>query len=48
MDFHPRGAYAREAAQLSATDGDALLRQAERLALSLDPCVACEVALSAG
>ncbi len=41
-NFHPRGAYAREAAQLTA-DGDALLRQAERLALSLDPCVACEV-----
>lgn len=44
-NFHPQGAYAREAAQLAA-GGDALLRQAERLALSLDPCVACEVGLS--
>lgn len=44
-NFHPRGAYAREARLIGAT-GDAE-RKARMLALSLDPCVACEVSLTA-
>lgn len=42
-NFHPRGAYAREAVLIAASD-DAE-RKARMLALSLDPCVACEVTL---
>lgn len=42
-NFHPRGAYAREALLIGMAD-DAE-RKARMLALSLDPCVACEVAL---
>lgn len=42
-NFHPRGAYAREALLIAASD-DAE-RKARMLALSLDPCVACEVVL---
>lgn len=42
-NFHPRGAYAREAMLIDAMD-DAE-RKARMLALSLDPCVACEVVL---
>lgn len=44
-NFHPRGAYAREAMLIAATD-DAE-HKARMLALSLDPCVACEVVLAA-
>jgi len=44
-NFHPQGAYAREAMLIAATD-DAE-RKARMLALSLDPCVACEVSLAA-
>jgi hypothetical protein len=43
-NFHPQGAYAREALLIAATD-DAE-RKARMLALSLDPCVACEVELA--
>jgi Ni,Fe-hydrogenase I large subunit len=43
-NFHPQGAYAREALLITATD-DAE-RKARMLALSLDPCVACEVKLA--
>lgn len=43
-NFHPQGAYAREALLVAATD-DAE-RLARMLALSLDPCVACEVELT--
>lgn len=42
-NFHPRGAYAREAMLIAVAD-DAE-RKARMLALSLDPCVACEVVL---
>lgn len=44
-NFHPSGAYAREAMLIAASD-DAE-HKARMLALSLDPCVACEVVLAA-
>lgn len=44
-NFHPRGAYAREAMLIAVSD-DAE-RKARMLALSLDPCVGCEVVLAA-
>ncbi len=46
-NFHPRGAFAREALQISAPDDASALRQARRLALSLDPCVEHEVVMGA-
>jgi Ni,Fe-hydrogenase I large subunit len=42
-NFHPQGAYAREAMLIDAAD-DAE-RSARMLALSLDPCVGYEVVL---
>jgi coenzyme F420-reducing hydrogenase alpha subunit len=44
-NFHPQGAFARDAACLAAQDDAGLLDQARMLALSLDPCVAYEVVL---
>jgi hypothetical protein len=44
-NFHPQGAFAREAACLAAQDDAGLLDQARMLTLSLDPCVAYEVVL---
>ncbi len=44
-NFHPRGAFAREAVRIAEPDDTAALRKAQWLALSLDPCVACEVVL---
>jgi hypothetical protein len=44
-NFHPQGAFAREAARLVAEDDAGLQQQARILALSLDPCVAYEVSL---
>ncbi|HUW49535.1 MAG TPA: nickel-dependent hydrogenase large subunit [Sulfuricella sp.] len=44
-NFHPHGAFAREAGRIAEPDDAAALRQAQWLALSLDPCVAYEVAL---
>lgn len=43
-NFHPQGAYVREAMFITASD-DAE-RKARMLALSLDPCVGCEVVLA--
>jgi hypothetical protein len=45
-NFHPQGAYAREALLIAASDDAA--PKARMLALSLDPCVACEVELTGG
>ncbi len=42
-NFHPQGAFAREAACLAAEDDAGLQQQARMLALSLDPCVAYEM-----
>lgn len=42
-NFHPQGAFAREALRIEGTDAAAVKRQAQALALSLDPCVEYEV-----
>lgn len=44
-NFHPHGAFAREARRIAEPDDASALRQAQWLALSLDPCVAYEVVL---
>jgi hypothetical protein len=44
-NFHPQGAFAHEAACLAGAEAE-VMRQANALALSLDPCVEYEVALS--
>lgn len=44
-NFHPRGAFVREAGCIAESDDAAALRKAQWLALSLDPCVAYEVVL---
>ena len=44
-NFHPRGAFVREASRIAEPDDASALRKAQWLALSLDPCVAYEVVL---
>lgn len=44
-NFHPHGAFVQGMAGLAAADRDALARQARRLVLALDPCVAYDVEL---
>ncbi|MDD5241371.1 MAG: hypothetical protein PHG47_06575 [Sulfuricella sp.] len=44
-NFHPHGAFAREASRIAEPDDASALRQAQWLALSLDPCVAYEMVL---
>ena len=44
-NFHPRGAFAREAVRIAEPDEASALRKAQWLALSLDPCVAYAVVL---
>jgi hypothetical protein len=44
-NFHPQGAFAREAGCIAAKDDAAVKRLAQGLALSLDPCVEYEVVL---
>ena len=45
-NFHPQGAFAREAGRIVGKDDAAVKRLAQGLALSLDPCVEYEVFLS--
>lgn len=45
-NFHPQGAFVREAPSLGAVDEEVLLRQAHWLALSLDPCVEFGIKIS--
>lgn len=44
-NFHPQGAFARELVGAAAADREVAALLARRLALSLDPCVGCEVAV---
>lgn len=44
-NFHPYGTFVREAGRIAEADDVTLLRKAQELALSLDPCVAYETVL---
>lgn len=44
-NFHPYGTFVREAGRIAEADDATILRKAQGLALSLDPCVAYEVVL---
>lgn len=44
-NFHPHGTFVREAGCIAGADDVTVLRKAQGLALSLDPCVAYEVVL---
>ena len=44
-NFHPHGAFAREASRIAEPDDATALRKVQWLALSFDPCVVCEILL---
>ena len=44
-NFHPHGTFVRAAGRIAGADDATVLRKAQGLALSLDPCVAYEVVL---